>query len=65
MTDKRILKTILIVFGILALVGVASAQQQTEVSGSVTDPDGLALPGATLTFTEQSTGFSRVVVTSG
>jgi hypothetical protein len=49
-----------------ALSGVpALAQQRVSISGKVLDPDGLALPGATVTVTEQNTGFSRTVVSEG
>jgi len=40
------------------------AQQQASISGKLVDPDGLVLPGATVTVTEQNTGFSRNVVTA-
>ena len=45
-------------------VAPALAQQQGSISGKVLDPDGLALPGATVTVTEQNTGFTRMVVTA-
>jgi outer membrane receptor protein involved in Fe transport len=41
-----------------------AAQQQASISGKLVDPDGLVLPGATVTVTEQNTGFSRNVVTA-
>jgi hypothetical protein len=47
-----------------AVVAPAFAQQRGSISGKVTDPDDLALPGATVTITEQSTGFTRLVVTA-
>ncbi len=65
MAGFRILKFGLIVVCTLALSRFASAQQYVEVSGSVTDPDGLALPGATITLTEQDTGFIRSAVSAG
>jgi outer membrane receptor protein involved in Fe transport len=46
-----------------ALAAPAVAQQRGSISGKVVDPDGLALPGATITITEQNTGFTRTVVT--
>lgn len=49
---------------LLAAVLPAFAQQQGSISGKVLDPDGLALPGATVTVAEQNTGFSRNVVTA-
>jgi hypothetical protein len=42
----------------------ASAQQRGVVTGRVIDPDGLALPGATLTVTQRDTGFTRTVVSA-
>ena len=42
----------------------AAAQQQTSVTGRVVDASGLGLPGATVTVTSQSTGFTRTVVTA-
>ena len=39
----------------------ALAQQSAEINGRVTDPDGLALPGATVTATNEGTGLSRTV----
>jgi hypothetical protein len=43
----------------------AAAQQQASISGRVIDAGGLVLPGATITVTEQATGFNRTVVTAG
>jgi Carboxypeptidase regulatory-like domain/TonB dependent receptor/TonB-dependent Receptor Plug Domain len=49
----------------LCLVAVpALAQQQASISGRVVDASGLGLPGATVTVTSQSTGFTRTVVTA-
>jgi Carboxypeptidase regulatory-like domain/TonB dependent receptor/TonB-dependent Receptor Plug Domain len=42
----------------------ATAQQQTSITGRVVDASGLGLPGATVTVTSQSTGFTRTVVTA-
>jgi carboxypeptidase family protein/TonB-dependent receptor-like protein len=55
-----------LVFVACSLITVAPvlAQQQGSISGKVTDPDGLALPGATVTVTEQNTGFNRMVITA-
>jgi hypothetical protein len=46
-------------------VGQVAAQQQVSASGKVLDPDGLALPGATVTITNTNTGVARTVVTEG
>jgi hypothetical protein len=48
----------------VALVSPAFAQQRGSISGKVVDPANLALPGATVTVTEQNTGFTRTVVTA-
>ena len=42
----------------------AAGQQRGSVSGRVLDTSGGVLPGATLTVTEQNTGFNRTVVTA-
>lgn len=51
---------------VLMLIAVppAFAQQRGSIAGKVVDPSGLALPGATITVTEQNTGFTRTVVTA-
>jgi hypothetical protein len=46
---------------IAATVPVAG-QQRGSISGRVLDAGGLVLPGATVTVTEQNTGFTRTVV---
>ena len=48
----------------LLFVAPVLAQQQASISGKLIDPDGLVLPGATVTVSEQNTGFSRNVVTA-
>jgi len=48
----------------LAALSPAFAQQRGSISGKVLDQDGLALPGATVTVTEERTGFTRTVVTA-
>ena len=47
-----------------AALSPAFAQQRGAISGKVLDPDGLNLPGATVTITEQQTGLTRTVVTA-
>lgn len=50
---------------ILLLAGPASAQTTYGlIEGRVTDPTGAALPGASITVTQQTTGFVRTVVTN-
>ena len=40
------------------------AQQRGSISGKVLDPDGLALPGATVVVTNTATGFTREAITA-
>lgn len=47
-----------------AAAGPAMAQQRGSISGKVVDAGGLALPGATITITEQRTGFTRTAITA-
>ena len=42
----------------------ALAQQRGSISGKVLDPDGLALPGATVVVTNTATGFTREAITA-
>jgi outer membrane receptor for ferrienterochelin and colicin len=53
-------------FAVFMLVAVpaAFAQQRGSISGKVVDSANLALPGATVTVTEQNTGFTRLVVSA-
>jgi len=60
---KRLLAVIVCTLAVASVP--AFAQQRASVSGKVLDPEGLALPGATVTVVEQNTGFSRTVVTEG
>jgi hypothetical protein len=52
------------VMALLTLVAPAMAQQRASVDGRVVDPDGLALPGATVTIVNQATGLTRAVTTA-
>jgi hypothetical protein len=54
----------LVFFASFLVAAPLMAQQQGSISGKVIDPDGLVLPGATVTVNEQNTGFSRNVVTA-
>jgi len=57
-------RSLVLVFCAFLTAAPLMAQQQASISGKLIDPDGLALPGATVTVTEQNTGFSRNVVTA-
>ncbi len=57
-------RSLVLVVCSLLFVAPVLAQQQASISGKLVDPDGLVLPGATVTVTEQNTGFSRNVVTA-
>ena len=48
----------------LLMPGAALAQQQGSISGKIVDPDGLALPGATVTLKNQGTGYIRWTTTA-
>jgi len=48
----------------LSISGVAFAQQQGSISGKVLDPDGLALPGASVAVSSEATGYSRTYTTT-
>ena len=52
----------LVMVCVAAAAAPALGQQRGTISGKVVDPAGLPLPGATITVTEQNTGFSRTVV---
>ncbi len=59
----RFVRCFLVVI-VLLYAWPARAQQMVSISGRIIDPDGLALPGATITATEQNTGFTRNVVSA-
>jgi hypothetical protein len=46
-------------------VPAAWAQQMVTITGKVVDAGGLPMPGTTVTVTDQSTGFTRSVLTAG
>jgi hypothetical protein len=52
------------VCGILAAASPAFSQQRGSITGKVLDSSGLPLPGATVTVTDQGTGFTRTAVTA-
>src|SRR5215213_2637393 len=49
---------------LLVLSAPAFAQQRGSIGGKVVDPDGLGMPGATVTVTDQNTGFARNVISA-
>jgi len=49
---------------LVAVSSPAFAQQRGAISGKVLDPDGLALPGATVVITNTATGFTREAITA-
>lgn len=65
--SSKFMRRFLSLFGISALlIASASAQVTTtgSLSGVVVDPSGATIPGATLTVTEPSTGFTQSVTAS-
>lgn len=54
----------LVVLLVAAAASQARAQQMVSIGGRITDPEGLPLPGATITATEQRTGLTRTVVSA-
>ena len=61
MPAARLLSLIL---GVFLASSPALAQQRGSIAGKVLDPDGLALPGATVVITNAGTGFTREAVTA-
>ncbi len=59
-----ITRLLVVAFCLMATSMPALAQQRGSISGRVVDPDGLALPGATVVVTQRDTGFTREVVTA-
>jgi hypothetical protein len=57
----------LLVFGVCLILAASEAafgQQRGSIVGRVIDPEGLPLPGATVTVTQAATGFTRSTVTA-
>ena len=66
MRSKMLWVAALIGLVAMSLPATALGQAQFgELNGRVTDPDGLSLPGVTITLTEPATGFSRTAVSTG
>jgi outer membrane receptor protein involved in Fe transport len=62
---SRFVQSCFFILAIMAAAAVqAAAQQMVSISGRIVDPEGLPLPGATITATEQSTGLTRNVVSA-
>lgn len=62
--ERRLRRALWVVAMVLVITSSAFAQQRGSISGRVLDGSGLALPGATVTVTEQNTGFTREAVTA-
>ncbi len=61
-------RVVVAVAAVLLLAGPVLAQTNVatgQILGTVTDPDGAVIPGATVTATNVDTGFTRRVVTGG
>ena len=58
-------RSVTVLLCLVAMAAPALAQQRGSISGKVLDAGALALPGATVTVTEQATNFTRTVVTAG
>lgn len=50
---------------VLCAVAIAGAQENAEITGTVTDATGAAVPNATVTITHQATNSTRTTQTSG
>src|SRR5580692_2456677 len=63
---KSISKSILgLALAILLCVSIAQAQENAELSGTVTDPTGAVIPNAKVTITNIATGESRTATSNG
>jgi hypothetical protein len=49
----------------LGAIAIAGAQENTSITGQVTDSTGAAVPGATVTITQTTTGASKTTQSSG
>jgi hypothetical protein len=53
------------VFAMLLYVAAASAQENAELKGTVTDPSGAVVPNATITITNTATGETKTATSNG
>lgn len=60
-----LLRFLVLTFGLAALALTAAAQNNATLQGTVTDPAGAAVPGATVTVLDQATGTVRQTQTTG
>jgi hypothetical protein len=61
---RRQIALLAAVFGLLAGAGIVSAQTATgQISGTVKDPSGAVVPGATVTVNSEATGLTRAATT--
>lgn len=58
-------RLVLVVFGLLAFAGIAAAQNNATLQGTIMDPSGAAVPDATVTVLNQETGTIRQTTTTG
>jgi len=65
MKQRTWYQVLCLAFFVLFACGGLFAQQNSEITGSVTDKQGGAIPGAHVTLTEQGTGFSSSADTNG
>ena len=63
MDHIRLLRTVVFVLAIstMACLAFGQAVVSSDILGQITDPSGAAIPGATVTVTNESTGFTRTV----
>ncbi len=56
---------VLIVTGLALLASMATAQSSSQLNGSVTDPTGAIVAGASITISDNATSFQRTVTSNG
>ena len=61
---RALMRLVALALFVAVLVPVASAQFNAAIQGTVTDPSGAVVPGATVTATNLATGVSRTTVTT-